>query len=178
MACGSPPGESVRPQPLAWELYVRRAGDATRGRVGIRWSGRAVVGWWGSWRVVRGVGQRVLKLDQFGRAACERGLVCVQWSTDTSSNRLRIAATTDAWRRAVDVLFACPYCSRVIRAKNPRPGRYKPKCPKCQRAFVLVVPAESSSRPVTELIPDDTVVGETSEPPTVKMPPVDPNKRR
>jgi len=75
------------------------------------------------------------------------------------------------------VRFPCPYCSHAIRAKNPRPGRYKPKCPQCRRPFVLVIPDEANAEPITELVPDDTVLLDTTEPPTVKIPAVDPNKK-
>jgi hypothetical protein len=43
---------------------------------------------------------------------------------------------------------------------------------------MLVVPDELNGQPITELVPDDTVLLDTSEPPTVKIPPVDPKKKQ
>jgi hypothetical protein len=37
------------------------------------------------------------------------------------------------------VAIACPYCAHAINLKAPKPGRFKPNCPKCDRPFVLIV---------------------------------------
>ncbi|MCI0703152.1 MAG: serine/threonine protein kinase, partial [Planctomycetia bacterium] len=39
----------------------------------------------------------------------------------------------------------CPYCDHRIHLKSPKPGRYRPKCPACARAFLLWVPAEAGT---------------------------------
>jgi hypothetical protein len=38
------------------------------------------------------------------------------------------------------VAFACPYCDHRIHLKGAKPGRFRPKCPRCDRAFALTVP--------------------------------------
>jgi len=38
------------------------------------------------------------------------------------------------------VAIRCPYCQFTIAIKNPRPGRFTPNCPKCQRRFAMIVP--------------------------------------
>ncbi|MGL6075560.1 MAG: protein kinase domain-containing protein [Fimbriiglobus sp.] len=37
------------------------------------------------------------------------------------------------------MLIDCPYCRAKIQSKLPKPGKYKPKCPKCGESFALVV---------------------------------------
>ena len=46
------------------------------------------------------------------------------------------------FRRRLAVPFSCPYCDFVILVKTPKAGRFTPKCPKCTRPFVLVIPAD------------------------------------
>jgi hypothetical protein len=37
--------------------------------------------------------------------------------------------------------FNCPVCKERIERGTPKPGRYQPRCPHCQKRFNLVVPA-------------------------------------
>lgn len=41
----------------------------------------------------------------------------------------------------------CPYCQVEMNLKDPKPGKYVPKCRKCEKRFVLVVP-ENGGAPV------------------------------
>ncbi len=62
--------------------------------------------------------------------------------------------------------FACPYCQHRINLKSAKPGRYSPKCPKCDKTFRLTVPTEGD--PVPEAIEP------ANKPPiesTVRLPP-------
>jgi serine/threonine protein kinase len=43
------------------------------------------------------------------------------------------------------VAIACPYCEHRLNLKSPKPGRYRPKCPNCAKAFLLWVPAEAGT---------------------------------
>ncbi|MDB5312108.1 MAG: pknB 26 [Gemmataceae bacterium] len=36
--------------------------------------------------------------------------------------------------------IACPYCDHRINLKSAKPGRYRPRCPKCDKPFALVIP--------------------------------------
>jgi eukaryotic-like serine/threonine-protein kinase len=62
--------------------------------------------------------------------------------------------------------FACPLCQNPISLKGAKPGRYKPKCPKCGGTFALTVPDDPSADPVAERLPTADEL-----PPTVKLPP-------
>ena len=78
--------------------------------------------------------------------------------------------------------FPCPYCRHTINVKSPKPGRFKPKCPGCQRAFLLTIPANPAAEPVTQAIPEDTVVQPSATDPNATgdfaapAPPADPEK--
>ncbi|MGE0605916.1 MAG: protein kinase [Pirellulales bacterium] len=50
----------------------------------------------------------------------------------------------------------CPYCQHSLAFKDAKPGRYGPKCPKCAKKFVLVVPAEKGAEPVASPLPGET----------------------
>jgi serine/threonine protein kinase len=56
------------------------------------------------------------------------------------------------------VAIACPYCQHRINLKSPKPGRYKPKCPKCAKAFLLWVPAEAGTSCQVRGLGSDTEV--------------------
>jgi hypothetical protein len=42
------------------------------------------------------------------------------------------------------VTVACPHCKAALNPKGIKPGTFRPKCPKCQKPFELVVPADPS----------------------------------
>ena len=46
----------------------------------------------------------------------------------------------------------CPYCRHSLGMKDPKPGRFSPKCPKCEKKFMLVVPSEPGAVPVVSAI--------------------------
>ncbi|HEY3790001.1 MAG TPA: serine/threonine-protein kinase, partial [Urbifossiella sp.] len=41
--------------------------------------------------------------------------------------------------------IACPYCEHRINLKVAKPGRYRPRCPKCERPFALTVPQSAEA---------------------------------
>ena len=52
--------------------------------------------------------------------------------------------------------IACPHCDHWLNLKDPKPGRFRPRCPKCVRTFALVVPAEPGAPCTADRLPDDT----------------------
>lgn len=54
--------------------------------------------------------------------------------------------------------IACPYCKAALNPKGLKPGKFQPKCPKCAKPFVLVVPAEDGGtvvvHPLAAKVPD------------------------
>src|SRR5689334_17786411 len=53
------------------------------------------------------------------------------------------------------VAIRCPHCGHGMSPpKNARPGKYKPKCGKCDQAFSLTIPADASQPPVAEKLAD------------------------
>jgi hypothetical protein len=38
------------------------------------------------------------------------------------------------------VTVACPHCNAALNPKGIKPGTFRPKCPKCQKPFEIVVP--------------------------------------
>jgi eukaryotic-like serine/threonine-protein kinase len=46
------------------------------------------------------------------------------------------------------VLIECPTCRHSIRVVDLRPGRFTPRCPRCERLFQLTVSGSSGSKPV------------------------------
>lgn len=46
------------------------------------------------------------------------------------------------------MLIECPTCRHSIRVVDLRPGRFTPRCPRCERWFQLTVPEETGSTPV------------------------------
>ena len=54
--------------------------------------------------------------------------------------------------------IACPYCKAALNPKGLKPGKFQPKCPKCAKPFVLVVPAEDGGtvvvQPLAAKVPD------------------------
>ena len=81
--------------------------------------------------------------------------------------------------------LSCPYCGHGMKIKNPKPGRYKPKCSKCSERFSLTVPAEAGAdfdvRPLPRVSDNDQMTraesgaGTRHEPAASDAPPT--NKR-
>jgi hypothetical protein len=51
------------------------------------------------------------------------------------------------------VSVTCPNCHKSLQLKGLKPGRFKPKCPRCGQAFQLTVPAEPGKEPVAAPLP-------------------------
>jgi hypothetical protein len=43
--------------------------------------------------------------------------------------------------------ISCPHCQHAITLKGVKPGRFRPNCPKCGKAFLLTVAADGSMTP-------------------------------
>jgi tRNA A-37 threonylcarbamoyl transferase component Bud32 len=54
------------------------------------------------------------------------------------------------------VAIACPYCDHRINLKTPKPGRYRPQCPRCARLFTLVLPEQPGSDCLVRAIAAET----------------------
>ena len=46
------------------------------------------------------------------------------------------------------MLIECPTCRHSIRVVDLRPGRFTPRCPRCDQVFQLTVPEATGSKPV------------------------------
>lgn len=64
--------------------------------------------------------------------------------------------------------IACPYCKAGLTPKKLKPGKYQPKCPKCARPFLIVVPADETG---TISVQPVEVGGATSVAPSASVPP-------
>ncbi|MEZ6140542.1 MAG: serine/threonine-protein kinase [Zavarzinella sp.] len=54
------------------------------------------------------------------------------------------------------MFFHCPYCQFKITVKTaPKPGKYQPKCPKCNGKIVLLVPGEDPASWTAERVPGE-----------------------
>lgn len=51
----------------------------------------------------------------------------------------------------------CPNCSHELKLKSPRPGRFRPNCPRCGLPFLLIVPEAAGEAMEVRRIPTDTV---------------------
>jgi serine/threonine protein kinase len=56
------------------------------------------------------------------------------------------------------VAIACPNCDHRINLKAAKPGRFRPSCPKCGKAFILVIPEQSNAAVQVRVMPSDTLV--------------------
>ena len=50
------------------------------------------------------------------------------------------------------MLIECPTCRHSIRVVDLRPGRFTPRCPRCERLFQLTVPEASDALPVVSVL--------------------------
>lgn len=48
----------------------------------------------------------------------------------------------------------CPYCRSPLNPRGLKPGQFKPKCPKCEKVFVMVVPADPNGTVSVKTIPE------------------------
>lgn len=71
--------------------------------------------------------------------------------------------------------FPCPYCRHSINAKSPKPGKYRPKCPKCEAVFLLIIGDDGSVIP--EQLPDSSPVKATPKAATPAAPPPAPKPK-
>jgi hypothetical protein len=51
--------------------------------------------------------------------------------------------------------FPCPYCAHSITIKSAKPGKFKPKCPKCSQVFLLTVSEGQNSAPIAQKLQSD-----------------------
>ena len=67
----------------------------------------------------------------------------------------------------------CPYCAHGMTVKGAKPGRFKPKCAKCIRLFLLTVAADESTRsaPLPEAAADPNATGAEMAAPKKKAAP-------
>lgn len=72
--------------------------------------------------------------------------------------------------------IACPYCDCSIQLKEPKPGRYQPKCPKCAQKFKLTVSEDPSVEPLAAPLAEtnagqaETIVPQTAPTATAAAP--------
>jgi signal transduction histidine kinase/CheY-like chemotaxis protein/HPt (histidine-containing phosphotransfer) domain-containing protein len=67
------------------------------------------------------------------------------------------------------VSLNCPYCRTELAIKNARPGRFRPRCRRCEREFWLDVSADASLPPIASAL-------EAAEPSAAESPPDEPVK--
>jgi len=49
--------------------------------------------------------------------------------------------------------ITCPYCQHQMQLKEPKPGRFQPKCSKCGRRFAFTVSPDPASAPEVRVLP-------------------------
>lgn len=59
--------------------------------------------------------------------------------------------------------IACPYCEHRIPLRSPRPGRYRHRCPVCERPFTVFVPVEAGAACHVRAILSDTRPDNTAD---------------
>ena len=60
------------------------------------------------------------------------------------------------------VPIACPYCEHRINLKAAKAGRYRSRCPKCERPFALNVPRDDTAIEVRALEIEETIANRAS----------------
>jgi serine/threonine protein kinase len=58
----------------------------------------------------------------------------------------------------VAVAIECPYCDHRVNLKAAKPGRFRPNCPKCGKAFFLLIPEHAGAAIQVRGMPSDTMV--------------------
>ena len=66
--------------------------------------------------------------------------------------------------------IVCPYCKQTVNLKNPKPGRYSPKCPKCSKTFALLVPDDPNAAMTVRPIKSEPATEVTVAPPAAADP--------
>ena len=61
------------------------------------------------------------------------------------------------------VNIRCPYCAHGMGLKDIKPGKYKPKCAKCEKRFLLTLPADSAQEPVVQALEETNATHAGSE---------------
>ncbi len=72
-------------------------------------------------------------------------------------------------------MIHCPSCNHAIRIVDIRPGRFNPRCPRCNTSFQLTVPAEGAGAPVVELIAQATPPAASEPEPSLEAIPTTPD---
>ncbi|WP_439624403.1 serine/threonine-protein kinase [Gemmata sp.] len=54
-------------------------------------------------------------------------------------------------------MIVCPHCSHRLSLKTAKTGRFRPKCPGCEKPFLLIVPEDPDGVPEARAILDDTI---------------------
>src|SRR6185312_4001605 len=67
------------------------------------------------------------------------------------------------------VPIACPYCKHRINLKAAKPGRYRPRCPKCERPFALEIPKDGVAYRA-EVLADDATFANRESPNVAQSP--------
>ena len=49
----------------------------------------------------------------------------------------------------------CPYCQHGSHVKNPKPGKFTPKCPKCGKQFIAIFSADPVAAPEVRALKAD-----------------------
>jgi len=52
--------------------------------------------------------------------------------------------------------IVCPYCGKHMTLKGAKPGRYKPKCSKCSKIFLLGIPKGDDPEPIVKKLQSST----------------------
>ncbi|MCA9206830.1 MAG: protein kinase, partial [Planctomycetales bacterium] len=65
--------------------------------------------------------------------------------------------------------IACPHCGHRMSLRDPKPGRFQPKCGKCAQRFRLTI-ADATSPPVVEPLDAAPAAETKSNPPTANAP--------
>ena len=55
------------------------------------------------------------------------------------------------------MVIVCPHCSHRLSLKTAKTGRFRPKCPGCEKPFLLIVPEDPAAQPEARAILDDTI---------------------
>jgi eukaryotic-like serine/threonine-protein kinase len=71
------------------------------------------------------------------------------------------------------VNIQCPNCGHGLNLKEVKPGKYKPKCNKCEQRFFLVLPADGSTPTIQRLESEGTVANAQSSSSVQSTPVVD-----
>jgi eukaryotic-like serine/threonine-protein kinase len=64
---------------------------------------------------------------------------------------------------------SCPYCNGLLNPKGLKPGQFKPKCPKCQHQFLLVVPESPEGTISVKKLGTQDTSGPAKAPPPRKV---------